>query len=272
MVDKKPKETAKSSDTEQKSELKEELRSELKIEVAEFLDKEFDKRLDDKIYNRFEKSNAKLLRAKSTHLWLTRVACLVFFFLAAFFAYLLGTTGYFTRLFSGASDSTLSSSSSDISSQQSETKQLSLDELKSQYAPLLDNVKISPSSKYYATLKSGELSNELKLYLALSLVDFTKLESEDGLTYLPLETLERSYNKLFNATDNFDAKTFDYDGVKIRYLDKLTTFVAEGELKKSDFKNFEIKSIQSTGDTVEIATTSVTFVFKNNFLTGLKQA
>lgn len=258
----------------------EQIPSEEKLtEIKESLRNEFRSYLDEKLEDRFldkiEDANKKLLREKSRKIWTRNIFILILLVLIGFETCALYQRGFFDSFFNRTKTEQIQSAEpTSENSNADSTKKPSLDELKEKYASLLSPFRLSKSSAYLSDFNSGNLSNELKLYFALNSLDFSSLETEEDYNLVSKDSLLSSAEKLFTPSDLTPA-SFDYNGNRLRFFEKLNSFVSAELLKKSDSENLvalEISEIKEENDSVIIKTNdNLVFTFKDKKLSSLSK-
>ena len=101
--------------------------------------------------------------------------------------------------------------------------ELTLDELKEKYGYLLDNIVFDANSNYTRDFYSGNLTNEIKLYLSYKLIDPDYIQSDDESSYFESSLLENSSKKLFK--DNIKLSSFKYNNASYIYLSAKEMFM-----------------------------------------------
>ncbi len=240
-----------------------------KTELKSFVNERIDEVLIDKI----ESVNKKLLREKSRKIWSRNIIILILLALSIFLTSTLYYEGYFNRFLTKTEQNSSAESISENNNEKTSGITISVTdktkELKEKYNPILKNFAISPSSAYFESFKQGNLTEELKLYFALSSLDFEALEIEEDYNIIPKDKIKEAYEKLFTST--FEPKTFDYNGNSIRYFSKLDSFVSNFRLKKaSDNTVSEISDIKEEDEKVVIKTKdNLVLSFKNTKLISI---
>ena len=238
----------------------------IKEELKDYIILEIKKEYNEEI----ERISRRLIKEKNKSLIFKNIFIVFLIGIIGFMLYLMYSDGYFNRLFK-ENDSTVVNPVENNEEKKEDTKKMSLQELKNEYSYLLDNIYISEESEYLDNYYGGVLSNELKNYLALNLVDFTSLNKEDDYNIINADTLRIKYNKIFN--DSYKSESFDYNGNKIRYINKIDSYISTSLLEKKDTNiKRDIIDIKLLDDKV-IIETEESLVKDNviyNILTGEK--
>ena len=128
-----------------------------------------------------------------------------------------------------------------------------LNELVNKYSYLLDNINIDTKSEYLTEFYSGNLTNELKEYLAIQLINNTYITTEDNSSYFEAELLKRAYKELFNEI--LEYSDFKYDGASYKYLRNKDMFISTTLSTKGNKIIKEITNIEEKDNNVIITTT-----------------
>ena len=229
---------------------------ELKEELTTYIDKEIKKNF----LNELEKSNKRVIREKNKKIFVRNIIILILIALVGFLLYQLYDVNYFDKYFTHNNKTTTTEIEQTKTTEQV-TKEPTLEELKTKYGYLLDEIKINEKSKYLDNYYKGDLSNELKCYLTLNSMDFNKLSLDKNYSVIKEEDFTNSYNKLF--TNDYSSTDFDYNGNKITYIPTLSSYVATTKLNK-DKTNIirEITDVKVNGD--EITITTLEALLKDN--------
>ncbi len=210
----------------------------IKEELKDYITLEIKKEYNEEI----DKVNRRLIKEKSKAIIFKNIFIVILMLIIAFLLFLMYRDGYFNRLFNRndninptiIDNDKKEEEKKDIEEEkiekEEEIKKPTLEELKKEYASLLDNIYINEECKYLNNYYQGTLSNELKNYLALNLVDFNDLSKEDDYNVFDADTLKNKYNKLFD--DTYTSGNFDYNGNKIRYISKMDSYITSSLLEK----------------------------------------
>lgn len=236
----------------------------LKNDLVNYIDGELDKKIDSmfnqKIRNEFieeiDNSNRRLVREKNKKIIFRDIIIVILIVAIFYLTHLLYEDNYFDKYFSKNNDK---DNINDIDNNKvNDNNQVvedvnSLEKLKSEYGILLNNVIISRSSRYIEDYYSGNLSDELKKYLVLNSINFDKLEVEDDYNVISADTFSLAYKKLFDGS--FEHSNFDYNGNRVRYFNKLDSYITDSLLVKDELLIMrEISSIAVINDNVVIET------------------
>ena len=232
---------------------KEELNlNEVKEELTIYIDKEIKKGIDD----RLEKSYKKIIRQKNRKLFFKNIIILLLTALVLYLVYLLNTVNYFDNILKIGRKNNI-----ETNEVETNVTNKTFSELKSEYSKLLDNIYINENSSYLKDYYNNNLTNELKSYLSLNLVDFKSLEKEDNYNIVDLSVLKESYSKIFE--DSLDSVSFDYNGNKINYLNKLTSYITTSTLDR-DNTNIKREIIDIKEEDNNVIITTIEGLVKDN--------
>lgn len=236
---------------------------EIKNDLVKYIDDELDKKIDSlftqKIRNEFieeiDNSNRRLIREKNKKIFFRNIVIILLIIIIGYLSYLLYDSGYFDKYFN--KENNIVEKDNNKNNDNNSDREViidkgdTLEELKEEYGYLLDNIIISKNSKYLNDFYNGNLSDELKKYLTLSLFNFDKLEVEDDYNIISSNTFSIAYNKLFDG--DIVNSNFDYNGNKIRYFSKLDSYVTDSILIRDDsLISREITNVSVNGEEVII--------------------
>ena len=238
-------------------ETKEDIKESLRDEIHYYLDNNIknnlktyvDETIKKELYDRVEKSNKKVIIEKNKKIIWRNIIIVILLLIILFLLYLLYDNNYFAQYFVKESNPPQEEKKSDIE----EKSEPTLEELKETYQVLLKDIKISENCNYLEDFYSGNLTKELKNYLALNTLDFRKLEVEEDYNIIDENKLKTAYEKLWN--DSFDKINFDYNGHKIRYFNKLKSYITDELLEQTgSYITREIIDINVEKNKVSITT------------------
>ena len=225
------------------------IKNELKIYIDEEIKKEYQEEIN--------KINNKLIREKNKKIIFRNMIILLLIAIIGFLLYLLYDNNYFSKILikdndikeennnSKKTDENTDNKKNTEDNKNNEEKQEikpTLDELKDKYGKLIDNYYISDLSIYKDDYYNGNLTNEIKSYMTLNNIDFKNLEIDDNSNIISEAEFSEVYESLFK--DKYVGINFDYNGNKIRYLSKISSYITEKELVKENHIVREISDIQ----------------------------
>lgn len=94
-----------------------------------------------------------------------------------------------------------------------------------EYKYLLDKIVINSSFPYETDLSKGNLTEEIKEYIAFANLTKDDIENEDGTLVIGEDKMSSKVNELFTSNDEF--KTFKYNDKIFTYLKNQKIFVGE---------------------------------------------
>lgn len=224
----------------------------IKEELTSYVDKEIKKNFDDevkKVYN-------KLLRDKGRKVFVRNIIILVLLCIIGFLVYLLYDVGYFDKYFNKPVDNTPTNNevvNDEPNNVVEEPIGPTLEDLKKEFGYLLNNVIIDDESVYVGDYYRGNLNNELKNYLVTNLLDYSNLPVDDECNIIDGELFKEYYSKLFEG--EYSKNSFDFNGDRVRYINKLESFITSSVLVKRETKiKREIIDIQVSENSIMITT------------------
>ena len=106
---------------------------------------------------------------------------------------------------------------------------------------------------YLDQFYSGNLTPELKNYFTLNTLDFSNLSVEDDYNEFDSSVIGEACSELFD--NDCSPVNFDYNGNKIRYFEKLDSYITNSLLEKNDsLIQREILDIKVNKNKVSITT------------------
>jgi len=225
----------------------------IKEELTDYVDLKIKKEMNEEI----EKANKRVLREKNKKIMFRNVVIIILFLIIIFLLYLLNSVGYFAKFVNKEkmeeNEIVEKQEEKSDDNKKEEIVKPTLEELKAKYANLLDYYYVNENSKYLNDFYGGNLSLELKKYMALNEVNFNLLSKEDDYNVIDNTVLKEAWKRIFN--DEYQNGTFDYNGSKVRYINSLDAYLTEKilEKEKSNIKK-EIISIEEDGEKVIIST------------------
>ncbi len=203
-----------------------------KIDVRK-LEKNLKKYVDDAISDEMDKTSRKFLREKNRKLFYKNIVILVLIAIIGLLVYLLYKEDYFDKYFcDNKCEEIVIEKNETVIEENTTIKEPTLDELIDKYSYLLDSVIINEKSNYLKDYYDGKLTSELKNYIAFNNLNFKEFEIEEDYNIINESNLKTAYNKIFNG--EYECVSFDYDGQKIRYFNRLGSYVTDSILTKND--------------------------------------
>lgn len=239
----------------------------VKEELTDYIDLKIKKEINEEI----EKANKRVLREKNKKILFRNIVIIVLLLIIAFLLYLLNSVGYFKRFFTDDKQDIKTEEIIKDKSQEEivsvEVKKKTLDELKKEYAHYLDNYYISEKSIYLDDYYNGNLTAELKNYLALNLVNFNLLKQEEDYNIIDANALKDTYQRIFD--DEYRNNTFDYHNNKVRFINSLNAYVTEKMLSK-DSSNIKREILEIEEKDQEVIIKTIEGIVEGNQLFNIK--
>lgn len=236
----------------------------LKKEIDQYIDEELDKKVEvcvsKKVKSEFieeiDKVNKRVIREKNRKIMFKNMFLILFLGIILLLLFLLYQEGYFDKYFNHnkTNNKEAVEKTHNNDNQESEVKiEPTLSELKEKYGKYIDPIYLNQNSIYLEEFYQGKVTNELKMYWTFNNIDFESLEVEDDYQVVDGDAFCEEYNRLF--IDQCSPRTFNYDGHKIRYVQKIKSFITD-EILEKDSNNIsrEIININVNGDIVSIET------------------
>lgn len=132
------------------------------------------------------------------------------------------------------------------------TPEEELEDLKKEYSYLLDGIVFDLNSNYTRDYYNGNLTNELKEYLAYKLVDKENVISGDDSMYFELSDLETAYNVLFN--EKLEPTSFKYNNALYSYIESKEMFISNSKPNEDKEITKEIADIKVEDKNIIITT------------------
>ena len=204
----------------------------LKKELTNYIDESVKKSINLEL----EKSYKRTIRDKSIKIIIKNMVITVLLLVIVYLVYVLNENDYFDKFF--IEESTRSKEvikQDDIKEEESkkeeEKKEPTLDELKEKYAYLLDNIYINEDSTYLEDYYNGNLTDGLKSYLTMNLMDIDDLSKEENYNVIENDIFKKCYEKKFIG--DYKSKNFNYNGNTFRYISKLDSYITDEVVKKN---------------------------------------
>lgn len=234
------------------------IRNELKEYVNTCVDEKIDTVFQEKVKKQFieeiEKRDKKIIKEKNHKIILRNIIILLLVIVIIFLVRLLYQEGYFDSYLKH--DNTIVEKEENKEEKEEEEvkeEKVSLEELKEQYGNYLDSYVLSNESSYVEEFYQKGLTNSLKEYFTLRNLDFQKLEVEEDYQVILEEDFLKQCSVLFDQ--ECSPSSFVFDDNKVRYFDKLNSFITDKMLEKNSSSiQREILDIEVDGDVVVITT------------------
>ena len=225
------------------------LKKELNIYIDETIRKSINLEL--------EKSYKRTIRDKNIKIIIKNMVITVLLLIIVYLVYVLNDNDYFDKFFveesSRKATETVKKEEDNSSSLVEEKKEPTLDDLKREYAYLLDNIFINEDSIYVKDYYDGRLTNGLKNYLTMNLMDIDSLTREEDYNVIENDEFKQCFEKKFIS--DYIGQTFNYNGNVFRYINKMDSYITE-EIVKENTTNIKrvITDIKVDKDEIIIST------------------
>ena len=242
-------------ETTEKVEVKDD-KKELKKELLDYINKDLKKDLDIYIESEVKKEFADILEKRHKKEIRSKVRKIVF--RDIIIVLLLVVIGYLCFVIYEDKDikGFLNIKNNDQTEKKKEKVEdlpPTLDELKDKYGSYIDNYFLPENSTYLEDLYNKNYNEQLKLSLVMNNIDFSDFDTEDDYYVIDEELLEKKYKEMFN--EEFKPISFEYNGNKIRYFNRLSSFVTDSIFDKASSNIVrEIIDIKDNKDTISITT------------------
>ena len=230
-------------------------------EVVEINKKEINNYIDSQVKKYFseeiEKSHRKIINYKNRKIFFKNIIIILLLVVILYLLHILYTLHYFGGVIKTTDNKVK------VVEEQPIKKELSLDELKEKYSKYLDVIKIDASSEYLDGFYDGNLTSELKLYLALNNIDFKKITLEKDYNIIDDGIIKNEYNKIF--VDDYKPNSFNYNGVSVKYISKMKSYITNNVLEKIE-SNIKRDIIDIKVNEKEVTITTLEGIIKDGFL------
>ena len=237
--------------------------SDIKEELKDFVSLEIKKRYTEEV----SIANKKLLKEKSKKIFWRDIIIILLILLVGYLTYLLYNNNYFDKYFikdSNIKVETPTGEKEEIPTREEiKNEEIESKKLIEKYSYLLNKINISENSKYIKEYYNGNLTNELKNYLVFNNIDLKKLSLEDDTYVIDDDYFREMYEELFD--DEYKSATFVYNNVKIKYYQKLNSYITD-EIVKKDESNIKREIISVKEDNGNIYIYTIEGLLKDNKL------
>ncbi len=214
--------------------------------------------IDDTYLRRIDNANKLLIKEKNKKILGKNIWINILLLIIVFLLYLLNAEGFFMRFvdpihYEENTPVKETVNPKDDKDNKEVEKGPTLEELIKEHGYLLEKVNISYDSPYLEDYYDGNLTSELKHYLALNNLSTDKVSDEDDYSIIKETDLAKSYEAIFD--DEFTNVSFKYGDNSLRYYKVLSSYITASISKKepSNLKR-EIINVKVDGDKVLITT------------------
>ncbi|MBR2708557.1 MAG: hypothetical protein IKE90_03910 [Bacilli bacterium] len=234
--------------------------SEIKNDLTDYMKS----KIDTEVEKAVDKSTKKLIRYKNSIILKKNITIIILIIICAFLSYNLYKISNININVSTTKKSTqkLEQKKTVKTEEKEETKEKELENKKKEYKHLIDDIYINDDSTYIKDFYEGNLTDEIKLYLAMNNINEDKVVSEDDSIYIEEDDIKESYDNFFNT--DFTPKSFEYNNLKFHYLSSKSMFISNGKFEK--VKNNILKEIIDINEDKELIITTVEGILKDDKL------
>jgi hypothetical protein len=194
----------------------------LKVELIDYLKSQVDIEVEKAV----RKADNKLLRQKSRIIFGKNIIIILLLAVILFGVYYLYKDHYFDKYFTKVEYVEKEKTTTKVDTSDTKKEEEVIDYNKD-YGHYLDNYIITENCDYLKDFYKGDLTDELKLYLSVSLMGESSFTIEDKTIVLSADAVKSIYTSLFDL--EFMPISFKYNGVSFKYLASQNMFIGEGE-------------------------------------------
>lgn len=220
-----------------------------KLEMLEYLKNQ----VNVEVSSAVKKAENRLLKHKNIVIFKKNVIIIFLLLVILGIGFYLYKDNYFDKFFKKNTPTVIPSGS--VQSQQSN--------LIEEYAYLLDNIVLSENSKYLKDFYDGKLTDNIKLYLAMGLIDENDFDSEDEMLVLSEESFLKYYSELFDS--NIELVSFDYNNKSVKYLKTQKLYLVDC-LNLNKDTNIKRNILEVTKENEIIKITTVEALVKDGYI------
>ncbi|MBR3362582.1 MAG: hypothetical protein IKG40_01495 [Bacilli bacterium] len=237
----------------------------IKTDLTEYMQNKIDKEVESAV----DKSVKKFIRYKNTIILKKNIIIIILLIICAFLSYNLYKISDININISTNKKAeikeekkTEEKKEEKVEDTEKVDKKSEFENKKKEFKNLIEDIYISEDSSYIKDYYEGNLTDEIKLYLAMNKMDNDSIVSEDESIYIESDNLKESYDIFFE--DDFNPKSFEYNGLKFHYLSSKSMFISDGKYEK--IKNNISKEIVDIKEEKELVITTVEGIVKDEKL------
>lgn len=132
------------------------------------------------------------------------------------------------------------------------TEEEKLQDLINEYSYLLENIKFDANSNYTRDYYNGNLTSQLKEYLAFKLIDSQNIISDDDSSYFESSDLEEAYSIIFN--EKLAPSSFKYNNQTFLYLESKDMFISNNKANEEKNISREIINVELSDGNITLTT------------------
>lgn len=227
-------------------------------EIYDYLKDKIDKEVKLQVQNEVQKEVKKIIRSKNRTIIKRDIVILILLVCCFFLGYNLYKISDIridiTKTDKGNKISEVKNKEDNENKGEQEVKKEdTLEDKITKYGNLLDDIYIGEDSDYLEDFYKGNMTDEVKLYLALNHLDSEKFIVEDETTYVNLDDLKNSFEDIIDG--DFNPKSFKWGADSFKYLSSKELFLFDGKFKKEK-SNIQREIIDITDDDDLMITTT----------------
>ena len=209
------------------SENKKEDLDSIKVELTEYLKGQVDYYVKQEI----DKTSKKIIKVKNKQILTRNLIILLLLGAVGYLGFRLYENGYFNKYYKGEIKEEVTPKQEEVipKPEEKEESKPTLEELKNKYGNLLNPIIVSGNSNYLEEFYKGDLTEELKLSIALANVKQSSIEIEEDMSFLEEEVLKSAYEAIFES--EYKGMSFNYNAEALKYSTSRKEYIANGELK-----------------------------------------
>ena len=200
----------------------------IKTELTEYMKGQIDYQIKQEI----DKTNKKILKVKNRQIFSRNIVILLLIAAIGYLGFRLYENGYFNKYYQGEKKETIVETKEDSSKKEEPTpkedSKPTLEDLKKEYASLLNPIILSGNSNYLEEYYKGNLTEELKLSIALANVKQSDIETEVDMSFVEENLIKEAYERIFDT--KYEGKSFVYNAESMKYSAARKMYIADGEL------------------------------------------
>lgn len=202
--------------------------TQIRSELTEYMQDKIDREVDKAV----EKSTKKLIRYKNSIIIKKNIIIICLLLLCIFLSYNLYKISDLTINIETNKKTSQKQQTDDYkeNTKKEQKQEDSFEQKKEKYKKFVDDIYINDDSLYVKDFYNGDLSDEIKLYIALNSISDDKITIDDDSTYIEEKDLQESYDNFFIS--DFVPKSFDYNNLKFHFLPLKSLFFAEGKFER----------------------------------------
>ena len=252
---------------------KEEETKEVEVTIPVELDDYIKEKIDKEVNIAVSKAEKKLLKSKNISIFKRDILIVILIFFYVLLGYNLYNTNYFDKFLSKYIRTNSNEIANKDNTNQKESKESTLENTKeiidkekliNKYTPLIKKISFYEDSSNIKDFFAGEFTDDVKeeiVFNSLKNNDFEKSSKVISIDSSKIKEIGESYFTSFNLKD------FNYNGVKVHYMEDLNSFVlVDNPLKEKNLISSQIIDVKEKKEEHKLNISVVHFVIKDNKL------